>query len=222
MCGRYTQTVSLEKVIERFHVDDAPMQVPPRYNVAPGQQAPVIIYKQSRRIELMRWGLVPAWAKDPRIGNRMINARAESLTEKPSFRRPFSRSRCLIAADGFYEWRRSGPQGRKVPMWIGLKSREPFAFAGLWDRWQTATGGVLESFTIITTLPNELMKPIHHRMPLILRQHHETEWLDPDLSNPGDLARLLEPCPAEEMTAYEVSTLVNSPENDVLECLKPV
>lgn len=222
MCGRYTQAVDLRKLISRFRIDHAVPVLPPRYNVAPGQHAPIVLQNGGRHLKLMKWGLVPHWAQDPKIGSRLINARMESIVEKPSFRRPFLRSRCLVVADGFYEWREVGPARRKVPMWIGLASGEPFAFAGLWDRWQDATGEGLESFTIITTTSNDLVQPIHHRMPVILARETEDMWLDINLRNPDELRKLLAPYPPREMTAYEVSRLVNSPENDQPECKRPV
>ncbi|OGX06897.1 MAG: hypothetical protein A3G87_00625 [Omnitrophica bacterium RIFCSPLOWO2_12_FULL_50_11] len=221
MCGRYTQAVDLKKLISRFRIDHALPKLPPRYNVAPGQQAPIVLADGGRHLKLMTWGLVPHWAQDPKIGNGMINARAESLTEKPSFRRPFLRSRCLVVADGFYEWCDVGHGRRKVPTWISLSSGEPFAFAGLWDAWRNPAGETIESFTVITTTANDVVRPIHHRMPVILAREAEDHWLDPELRDPDKLRDLLVPYLSAEMRAYEVASLVNSPENDVPECKQP-
>lgn len=174
-----------------------------------------------KNLRLMRWGLVPAWAKEASIGHRMINARAETVAEKPSFRRAFESRRCLAPADGFYEWRKLEGSRAKIPMRFVLKSREPFAFAGLWDIWRKPDSGELRSFTIITTAANELLRPIHDRMPVILRPEDEEKWLDPGLSDPNRLSSFLKTYPAEEMEAYEVSTRVNSPKNDDPACLTP-
>ncbi len=166
---------------------------------------------------MMKWGLIPFWAKDPSIGNRMINARAESIAEKPAFRNAFQRRRCLVIADGFYEWRKEGKH--KVPMRIILKTGQPFGFAGLWETWMSSEGAAIESCTIVTTTPNALMEPIHNRMPVILPREAETVWLDPGNADSAVLRELLVPYAAEGMEAYEVSALVNTPRNDVPEVL---
>jgi putative SOS response-associated peptidase YedK len=167
---------------------------------------------------MMQWGLIPSWAKDPSIGNKMINARAETLTEKPSFKRLIGKRRCLVVADGFYEWAK---QGRgKMPMRFVLKSGEPFAFAGLWDRWKKPDGGPLDSFTIITTQANDLLKPIHDRMPVILGEGDEEIWLDPKVADSIRLVSVLKPFSPELMEGYFVSRLVNSPRNDLPECIR--
>ena len=170
----------------------------------------------------MRWGLVPSWAQDPSIGQRMINARAETLLEKPSFKQLVARRRCLVPADGFYEWRREG--NRKVPMWIYLKNRVPFAFAGLWDYWRDPAGDKeLYSFTIITTEANALLRPIHNRMPVIYDKEMGRQWLEESFGDqPMILAAVLRPWPSELMEAHDVSTLVNSPENDTAECIQSI
>ncbi len=165
----------------------------------------------------MHWGLIPSWAKDPSIGNKMINARAETLLEKPSFKRLVGKRRCLVLTDGFYEWRKEGK--RKVPMRMLLKTRELFAFAGLWDRWKKPDGNEFQSFTIITIDANDLLRPIHDRMPVILGRDGEEKWLNPDLKDPSELLPLLKPYPSELMEAYDVSPLVNSPRNDRPECI---
>jgi putative SOS response-associated peptidase YedK len=180
--------------------------------------------------KLMKWGLVPSWATDPSIGNRMINARAETLLEKPSFRNLVSQRRCLILADGhglrrrddgFYEWRGDG--NRKVPLWIHLKKKEPFAFAGLWDSWRNPQDGdVLTTFTIITTDPNALVRPIHNRMPVIYDAAMGRQWLEHSYGRAMTLAAVLRPWPSEYMEAWDVSPIVNAPENDCYECIQPV
>ncbi len=218
MCGRYTQTREPANLIFRFGLDPQDLPFKPRYNIAPGQVAPVIINDGMKSLRLMHWGLVPSWAKDPSIGNKIINARAETLTEKPSFKRLIGKRRCLVVADGFYEWAK---QGRgKAPMRFVLKSGEPFAFAGLWDRWKKPDGGELDSFTIITTQANDLLKPIHERMPVILGKGDEEVWLDPKAPDVSHLSLLLKPLSPDLMEAYFVSPLVNSPRNDLPECVK--
>ena len=169
---------------------------------------------------MLRWGLIPSWAKDPKIGNQCINAKAETVSEKPSFRSAFKKRRCLVIATGFYEWQVQ--EHAKQPMWIGRRDKRPFAFAGLWEHWQPAEGDVIESCTIITTEPNELMSPIHNRMPVILVPASYDQWLDPTFQHIEPLNALLRPYPSEELTAYPVSTLVNNPRHDVPQCLEPV
>ncbi|HWP47038.1 MAG TPA: SOS response-associated peptidase [Candidatus Limnocylindrales bacterium] len=226
MCGRYTQTRETEALQARFKFEPTDIVLHPRYNLAPGQDAPVIVQEESRVLKLMHWGLVPSWAKETSTGYKMINARAETLTQKPSFKKSFQRRRCLVPADGFYEWRKNGGRA-KTPLRFVLKSGDPFAFAGLWDIWQgsdeDATEGnnrlLLLSFTIITTEANDLIRPIHDRMPVILQPKDEDTWLDPDLKDVNKLASLLVPYPSDKMMGYEVSSLVNSPQNDTPECL---
>ena len=168
----------------------------------------------------MHWGLIPSWAKDPTIGNRMINARAETLTEEPAFKHLVGSRRCIIPADGFYEWRKEGR--RKVPMWVHLKSREPFGLAGLWDVWRKPGGGKVESFTIITTEPNDLIEPIHNRMPAILQPEDEEQWLDASRTTFTKARSLLKPLAAELMDAHDVSPIVNAAKYDGPECIQPV
>ncbi len=172
-------------------------------------------------VEFFRWGLIPGWAKDPAIGHRMINARAETLAEKPSFRTPLRRRRCLILADGFYEWRKDPGGKTKTPMYIRLSNGAPFAFAGLWDLWRGPDDSPVTSCTIITTSPNDLLAPIHNRMPVILPADAYEQWLDPDEQPADRLTPLLNPYPAREMTAHAVSRTVNNPRTDSPDCVKP-
>lgn len=220
MCGRFALTQSAETVAERFEAQLVLIPLVPRYNIAPSQPVAVVLQNGERRIEACQWGLVPFWAKDAEIGNRLINARAETLAEKPSFKHSLVRRRCLIPADGFYEWYRQG--NRRIPMYIRRRDSGLFAFAGLWDEWQSPCGSLLRTCTIITTEPNTLIAPIHNRMPAILRAEHEALWLDPSLKEPSRLLALLQPYPAEEMEVLEVSTRVNNPNNDDPSCIQPV
>jgi putative SOS response-associated peptidase YedK len=221
MCGRFTLFVDPKDLMEAFPGFEVPVNWTPRYNIAPTQPIAVIPNNGQSKIEFFQWGLIPSWAKDPKIGNRMINARAETLAEKPSFRTAFLRRRCLVLADGFYEWRKE-PNGKsKTPMYIRLKSGKPFAFAGLWEIWRSPDDGPIRSCTIITTTPNELVTRIHNRMPVILDPKAYDLWLDPGEQGPDRLAEWLRPYPASDMTAYVVSRLVNSPGNDVPEVIVP-
>jgi putative SOS response-associated peptidase YedK len=176
MCGRFTLASPFVAVTERFHAA-APPDLRPRYNIAPGQEVLCVIRDGANRIEPLRWGLIPFWAKDPAIGNRLINARAETVAEKPSFRSAFAKRRCLVVADGFFEWRPAGK--RKVPVYIFLKSKKPFGFAGLYESWKDPGGREIRTCTIITTEANEIVRPIHDRMPVILPEGVEDRWLDP-------------------------------------------
>ena len=222
MCGRFGTTFNYTKLKALWNLRGDLFDFGPRYNIAPSQDVPVIVRNdEHNELKPMRWGLVPSWAPDRSIGQRMINARSETLLEKPSFKQLVTRRRCLVPADGFYEWRREGK--RKVPMWIHLKSKEPFAFAGLWDRWlDRDSGSDLYSFTIITTRPNALLKPIHDRMPVIYDAPMGRQWLESFGGRAMELDLALQPLPSELMEAYEVSTLVNSPENDSAACIQPV
>jgi putative SOS response-associated peptidase YedK len=222
MCGRFTASFEFREIKVRYNLGrDLPLFAR-RYNIAPSQEVPVIVQEDGvNELKPMRWGLVPSWAPDPSIGNRLINARAETITEKPSFRRLIESRRCLIPADGFYEWRREG--SRKIPVWFHLKKKEPFAFAGLWDVWRDVEGEVLHTFTIITTVPNALLRRIHHRMPVMFDTLQARQWLDPRLSTRNaDIAAVLAPFPSELMESHDVSLLVNKPEIDSLDCINPV
>ncbi|MFV2007186.1 MAG: SOS response-associated peptidase [Longimicrobiales bacterium] len=219
MCGRYSLATPLDDLIEVFDVPSIDFGYRPRYNVAPTQEAPVVAAdERGVRMGMLRWGLVPFWAKDKGIGSRMINARSETLLEKPAFKRAIHTRRCLVPADGFYEWCAEGDG--KVPYWIHSPGGAPIAFAGLWERWDGGEGDPLHTFTIITTEANPTISWIHHRMPVLLEGDARTRWLDRDLT--GEEAKeLLYPYEGDLM-AYEVSKIVNSPANDVPECQDPV
>ena len=211
MCGRYTLRTPVETLAERFEIDDAPSSIAANYNVAPTQGvATVLVEDGKRKLEMLHWGLIPSWADDPSMGNKMINARAETVAEKPSFRKAFRNHRCLVLADGFYEWQK-GANG-KQPYYIRMEDDSPFAFAGLWESWQN--GREIRSATIITTDANDVVTPIHNRMPVILHPEDYGLWLDPDFDEKEPLTTLLKPYPAEAMEAYPVSRSVNSPSNN--------
>jgi putative SOS response-associated peptidase YedK len=222
MCGRFTLTLDPAQLREAFPGILFPQEIKPRYNIAPSQPVAVIPNTGENKLDFFTWGLIPSWAKDPEIGNRLINARAETLSEKPAFRSSFRHRRCLILADGFFEWRLDASGKSKTPYFIHLKSREPFAFAGLWDLWSNPDGSEIRSCTIITTTPNELIKPIHNRMPVILSPDSYRVWLSTEEKKPENYASLLTSFPASAMSAYPVSKTVNSPQNDNLECIKPL
>lgn len=222
MCGRFTQTASPAVIAQQFGVAVPPLFTA-HYNIAPSQPVAAIRIELStttRELVLLRWGLIPSWAKDPKVGHQCINAKAETVAEKPSFRAAFKSRRCLVIATGFYEWQVQGR--RKQPMWIGLKSHRPFAFAGLWEQWHSPEGSDIESCTILTTEPTELLRPIHNRMPVILVPSTYDQWLDPTVHNAETLKSLIRPYPSEELTAYPVSTLVNNPRHDAPDCLEPL
>jgi len=217
MCGRFTLTTNLGAIAARFGVARFLEEVGPRYNIAPTQTVVVVNNDGSRHLTEMRWGLIPSWATNPAIGNRMINARAETVATKPAFRVALRKRRCLIPANGFYEWQPVGR--RKQPVYITLKTRESFSFAGLWEAWTAPNGQEIKSCTIVTTEANDLLKPIHDRMPVILIKEAESTWLDPAIQDPAKLLPLLRPYPTDEMVAQPVSTWVNNPEHDGPECV---
>ena len=220
MCGRYTQTKSGEAIARTFNLATPP-DPQPRYNISPTQPISAIAQtNEDREYRIFQWGLVPSWSKDPSIGSRMINARSETVAEKPSFRAAFKRRRCLVLADGFYEWQRTG--GKKQPYYIQVKDQEMFGFAGLWETWESGDGSHLESCTILTTEPNGLMETIHNRMPVILHPEDFDLWLDPSLQDGQHLQHLLRPYEDEAMAAYAVSTVVNNPRNERPECVEPM
>jgi len=221
MCGRFALKAPPRSIQEHFHLPET-VHLSPRYNIAPSQAIAVVRHlsgNDCRRLDMLRWGLIPGWAKDMKIGYKMINARAETLAQKPSFRSAFHKKRCLIVADGFYEWQHAGKA--KQPVYLQLKNGIVFAFAGLWESWKSPEGENIESCTIITTSPNELIREIHDRMPVILHPEHYGTWLQ-DSTPEHSLHHLLKPYPADEMEAYRVSPEVNSPKNDTPDCILPL
>ena len=244
MCGRFTLRAPASLVAEQFALFDVPA-FEPRYNIAPTQ--PVVVVRRAglsavqrrlpspapgegpgvragpvaapRELVWLRWGLVPSWAQDPAIGNRLINARAETAATKPAFRAAMRRRRCLVVADGFYEWQKEGK--RKQPYFIHKRDDRPFAFAGLWESWEGADHSALETCTILTTDANDLMRPIHDRMPVIVSPDDYARWLDPAIEKPDQLAALLRPYATDELIAYPVSPHVNSPAHDDPGCIEP-
>ena len=219
MCGRFSlaeDAFQLQRYFEFLLTEE----FPPRYNIAPGQPILAVISDgQKRRAGTLKWGLVPSWAKDHKVGSKMINARAEGIDEKPSFKDAFKRRRCLIIADGFYEWKKTGES--KQPYRFIMKSKEPFAFAGLWETWKKGERP-LHTCTIITTTPNAVTKDVHDRMPVILPKEKHDLWLDPRNADTEYLKSLLMPYSAEEMEKYPVSTHVNNPKNEMAELLSPL
>jgi putative SOS response-associated peptidase YedK len=222
MCGRFTLTIDPTSLQEAFPWAVIADDLIPRYNIAPSQPVAVIPNTGDNTLAMYKWGLIPSWSKDPSIGDRMINARSESLAEKPSFRNPFRRRRCMILADGFYEWKQAPGMKTKQPMYIRLQNGSPFAFAGLWELWMSPEGSEVRSCTIITTQPNSLLEPIHNRMPVILPQDAYQEWLSVEDRQPTQLNGLLVPYPASEMIAFPVSRMVNSPQYESPDLIKPV
>ncbi len=225
MCGRYTLTVPLSSLVDAFGVSPPDFDYRPRYNIAPTQDAPVVAQDdRGRRMGLLRWGLVPFWADDPGMGSRLINARSETVAGKPAFRAAFSRRRCLVPADGFYEWKKEGGEGEKglkMPFWIHREDGDPFAFAGLWERWEKEGRAPLHTFTILTTEAVEPIRPIHPRMPVILSPSSWSTWLSSD-TDAGTLEELLEGYRKAPLQLRPVSRLVNSPRNDEPACIEPV
>lgn len=222
MCGRFTLTVNPAELQDTFTNFIFPSKFAPRFNIAPSQPILAIPNDGANAADFFIWGLIPMWAKDPTIGNRLINARGETVAEKPSFRGSFKYKRCLILTDGFYEWKTFGDRKTKTPYFIHMKDRKPFVFAGLWDSWESPDGSSIKTCTIITTEPNELMGKIHDRMPVILHPRDYEKWLDTAPQTPENLLPLIKPYPADAMSAYPVSTLVNKPANDMPELVVPV
>jgi putative SOS response-associated peptidase YedK len=219
MCGRYTLKTPINVLAEGFGITEYPSSLPPNYNVAPTQEVAAVVEEDDKRkLEMLHWGLIPSWARDPAIGNKMINARAETVPEKPSFRSAFKKRRCLVLADGFYEWQKT--DDGKQPYHIKMQDDSPFAFAGLWETWKN--GEEIRSCTIITTDANDLMSEIHHRMPVILHPEDYAMWLDPDFDEKEPLTSLLKPYPADAMEAYAVSRRVNKPSNNEPSILESV
>jgi putative SOS response-associated peptidase YedK len=222
MCGRFTLTVDPASLQTAFPEFSFPAQTVSRFNIAPSQPVLVLPNDGKSTADYFIWGLIPMWAKDVSIGSRLINARAETLAEKSSFRGAYKYKRCLIFADGFYEWKSISGAKTKIPYFIHLKSRQPFAFAGLWDEWHSPDGSLIKSCTIITIEPNALMATLHNRMPVILSPDSYTPWLENAPQKPEALQNLLTQYPTSEMTAHPVSTLVNSPMNDRPELVVPI
>jgi putative SOS response-associated peptidase YedK len=221
MCGRYTLRTRLNELLQIYAVETE-LQWAPRFNIAPAQTVPTIRNSpqgEKRELAMLRWGLVPSWATDPRIGNRLINARRETLSSKPAFRQALGSRRCLVPADGFYEWKKSGKT--KQPYFLEMAGGRPFVFAGLWERW-TKSPPAVESFTIITTPPNALLADIHDRMPAILTEDAARLWLDQSVDDVKTLTSLLAPYPADQMAARAVGRLVNSASHDSVDCVKPL
>ena len=217
MCGRYTLSTPAGRLAEEFQLDST-VEITPSYNVAPTQQVAAVLEDEGgRRLEMLRWGLVPSWAEDPEIGARMINARSETAPEKPSFRSAFRRRRCLIAADGFYEWKREN--GGKQPYYFRMHDGRPFAFAGLWESWEKGDG-VLRTCAILTTRANSVLQDIHDRMPVILPHDAYNAWLDPDADR-EELGELMVPYSYDDLETYPVSRFVNSPRNNDERCIEP-
>ena len=220
MCGRFTLRTPPVDLVEVFDLLREPMWVS-RFNIAPSQSVLAIRAGEGgRESALLTWGLIPSWAKDPKVGSRMINARSETVATKPSFRAAFKRRRCLIAADGFYEWQKTDGK-TKQPYFIGLEDHRPFAFAGLWEHWEAADGSTILTCTIITTTANSLLEGIHDRMPVILAPDDYGCWLDPKIEGGDKLEALLRPFDASAMRRYPVSTVVNNPRHDGPECVEP-
>lgn len=221
MCGRFTLILEPSPLQEELQLGDLPEGLGPRYNVAPSQPVAAVTDAGSRNVSLLQWGLIPSWAKDPSIGSRMINARSETLLEKPSFRTAFARRRCLILSDGFYEWfHPAGKGSRAQPYFFQLAGGKPFAFAGLWDLWHSPEGQDVQSCTIITCAANALVSQYHDRMPVILDAAHLWQWLDPRAGIPA-LQGMLAAYSPEQMTARPVSGRINNPAYDAPDCIEP-
>lgn len=220
MCGRYGLD-DPDQIYERFNVTNRVM-LKPRYNIAPSQTLPVIHKSEQghNKVELMRWGLLPSWASDPKIANMMINARSESLHRKPSYAKPLKHQRCLIPASYFFEWKQT--KDGKIPFLIKLKNDSLFAFAGIYDENEKIEGKPIKTYTIITTEPNEMVGEIHNRMPVILNRASEKIWLDPDVTDEEKLLGLLKPFPANLMESYPVFSIVNDPKNDIPDITAPI
>lgn len=221
MCGRFTLHLSPELLGTVFGVK-TPLQLPPRYNIAPSQKVPVVreTGEGGRSLDELVWGLVPSWAKDPAIGNRMINARAETVHEKPSFRHALRQRRCIIPASGYYEWTKAGDS--KQPWYITLQDGDPMGLAGLWESWRSPSGDALETFCILTTAANSLMATIHDRMPVILPQTEYGIWLSRNDDNLENITRLFTLDPPQKLTAVKVSNYVNSPSHISDDCIRPL
>ncbi|MDX9692483.1 MAG: SOS response-associated peptidase [Acholeplasmataceae bacterium] len=223
MCGRFTITVSYEELVHHlkdyYEIDDVSLFDVPRYNVAPGQEVISILNDGSKnRVGLLKWGFIPPYAKDEKIGFSLINAQAETIFSKPTFMDSAMSKRCVVIADSFYEWQKDDTE--KKPMLIFLRDQKLFSFAGLWTTYKKSDGSKINTVTIITTTPNELMTNIHHRMPVILSKEDEKIWLNPRIKNQDVLQHLLKPYPSAHMDYYRVSSVVNNTRNESIECIK--
>ena len=221
MCARFTLTAKPSLITELFDLDLL-LDVQRRYNIAPTQEILTVRHSPEGPHEFakLRWGLIPSWANDISIGQKLLNARSETIGEKPSFRDAFRKRRCLIVADGFYEWKTENK--KKLPYWIHFADRKPFAFAGLWENWDSPDGKKIESCTIITTSANAFLKPLHDRMPVILPKEHYASWLDQGIDQVKELQNLFEPLPDEALRMFAVSPQVNGPRFDDPSCIEPL
>lgn len=219
MCGRYALAF-IQGFRTRFEVIDIQAKLEPRFNIAPSEMAPIVIREGTIKAVAMRWGLVPSWAKDMRIGNRLINARGETVDKRPAFRTALNRRRCLVPATGFYEWKKL--DGARIPYYFHLKDNSMFAFAGLYEHWKAPDGRIVQSYTIVTTRPNSAASEIHNRMPVILRHEDESTWIAEGPVDSEELKSALQPYPSEGMELHRVSTDVNNPHNDSEDLTKPV
>lgn len=222
MPGRLTLATDAPGLRAAFPLLKVPDELQPRYNIAPTQPIAVVLNDEKNQIDFLNWGLIPSFANKVKMTSFLLNARSEGIERKPAFRSPFKRKRCLVLADGYYEWVKIPRKKEKIPYWVHMKSRQPFAFAGLWDSWQALDGSEVKTCCFITCEPNELVAKIHHRMGVILHEKDYSKWLQPGETGPAELLPLLKPYPPDEMTYYQVSTVVNNARNDVPECIEPV
>ncbi len=225
MCGRFSLKSTIKAIEDEFSIDSCEIIITPRYNIAPSQNVAVVISENGKNtLKEFRWGLIPSWAKDINIGYRMINARSETINQKISYKNALKNRRCLIIADGFYEWKAVDDpryKGNKIPYYFYLNGQKPFAFAGLWDTWKSHENQIINSCTMITTSPNQVVAEIHNRMPVILQKNIIPAWLDTDIHNENKLSEWLKPYPPEEFKCHDVSKYVNSPVNDSPKCIVP-
>ena len=222
MCGRFVRKSTITVIEDEFDIYEVQWASEPSYNVAPSQDVACVIGNGGNRLVKFRWGFVPFWADDPSIGYKMINARAETVAQKKSFARAFKKQRCLVVADGFYEWKKLADGKRKIPLYVHLREDRPFGFGGLYENWKSKDGTTLQTCTIITTRANDLMATIHNRMPVIIPPDDRKLWLDTSVQDPDVLLPLLEPFSSSALEAYTVSKKVNSPSYNEPDCIKPV
>lgn len=222
MCARVTLRSNAEKIREEFGISESQPSPDfrPSYNVSPGTEVLAVVRNGENRLALFRWGLVPSWARDPSIGNRLINARAETLARRPAYRDALLKRRCLVVVDGFYEWRKEG--GRSIPFFVHMTTNAPFGLAGLYEHWRSPEGRDVATCTVVTSRANQLLGAIHDRMPAIIAREERDAWLDPHTRDLAALGKLLQPFPPEKMEAYRVSAFVNSATHDSPECIRPL